>query len=414
MAELPLSLAGFYLRGFRRLRVAAGWERALHGAAGKAVLPMVLRHTAIQEHLLMASLELIGEQAAYQRKTLRIMCAQARHLQQSGLLAAADAADILKDLETTETQLAALERRATSGTAQTRSLVSETVQIAATKKLAKLRSVTSGRLTGLVTYVSQEVNPAMHAGLSRAFEAGPLGQRAWAVLADAIEMNPGQEFKRLMQYLGETLGASHPVYRQTISETSRVILGMGLQPVEVVGECYLLKASGAAEAKGFRDGVLLAVTEPAQGLTRAGEAAVAVTLESRQASMFAEAGDEAEKVIAAKNPWDRAKEAVKQQLDAPKRTDRAIETGSLLLTRDGELYRLRPTPTGYGTTLLVRPHMLPEEYVEKLAKATATSAGHPADVVQILPPYSSEQLRAYAGPLMRRVKEMLARVSAIE
>ena len=55
-----------------------------------------------------------------------------------------------------------------------------------------MRSVSSGRLTGLVTYVSQELNPAMHAGLSTAFEGGPLGQHAWTLIADAIEIEPGK------------------------------------------------------------------------------------------------------------------------------------------------------------------------------------------------------------------------------
>ena len=76
--------------------------------------------------------------------------------------------------------------------------------------------------------------------------------------------------------------------------------------------------------------------------------------------MLAELGSEAENAIAAKSPFNRAESAVKQQVGAAGRTDRAIEEASLLLTRDGELYRLRPMPTGYGTNVLVRPQVLPE------------------------------------------------------
>jgi hypothetical protein len=409
MAEFPLLLAGFYARSIRRVRVVSGWERALHGPAGKEVLRMVLRHTAVQEHMLMASLELIGEQAAYHRKTLLVLGAQARDLERRGRLFAAHADEIVKDLEATERQLAALERRAASGSPESRALVPEAVRAAAVEKLEMIRPVTRSDISGLIRRVGGEVDPALHAGLTRAFEAGPLGHDAWALLGEVIQNSePHLVHKNVMQHLGEMLAASHPAYRATVGETSRLIEAMGLTPVEVIGDSWLLSAGGTVKPEAFRDGLLLAVTEPAVPLQRIGEAGLAVSLESKQAKALYEATFAAEAQAALQpSNYQPAQSAVLQQVGAGRRTDTAIDEGALLLTGDGSLYRLRPVPSGLTTNVLARPLLLPEEYLKTLASVPVTSIGHPADVAQILTPYGSEQLNRYAGGLIARLRRLL-------
>jgi hypothetical protein len=406
-------LGGFYARAIKSTRQVGAWERALHGPAGRKVLTMVLQHAAVEKDMLAASLMLIAEQAPYQRKVLTALRNETAALRTAGTLAAGDAAEILEDLAATERHLTALERRAASATPETRVLASKTVKTAAASTLARARPVTQTSILYTVLAASDQLNPALHARLTQAMGAGPLGQRAWIVLAEAIEagLRPGAKGNLLytvMQHFGELSAAAHPAYRRIIGETSGMITGMGLRPVEVLGESWLIKTVGAAEPKQFRDGLLLAVSEPAHGLERIGEAGIAVTLESRQASTLAEAGEYIEQYKATRRQsYDRAKAATSQQIRGGLRTETAIVEDMLLLTPDGELYRLRPMPTGLSTNVLARPLVLPRENLSTLTQAAATTSGRPGDVVQIPTAFSSEQLRAHAGGLIALVQRAL-------
>ncbi|NGO76341.1 hypothetical protein G6045_11815 [Streptomyces sp. YC504] len=394
---------------FTGMRLAGAWERALSSNAGGEVLQMVMVHSGIRMDMFRCSLDLIADQGPRQRKLLVSLTAEIEQLRAAKALSSADAGHMIKDLEASGRELAALESRATARPARLRNVVSPAVATAARKTLGPMSEV---KLTGLMAELSFATDPEFHAALSRVFAAGPLGEKAcWSRIAYAVERGFAERkgrnlFNEVLGVMSELIGASQDGYRHVIRSKSRDIVELGMHPVEIIGECWLMKADGSGLPLSFRDGLLLAVNTPATPFRRVGEAGLVVALESRQATTAAETGIELARAESEFIQSRKLASTLQQQFRAPERAREAIEAGDLLLTPDGSLYQLRPVPVGLKRNVLVRPQALPEAELSKLLEATATVGEHPGDVIQVATPFSSAELRAHLGPLLRDLKSL--------
>ncbi|MEU2289051.1 hypothetical protein ABZ614_45485 [Streptomyces sp. NPDC013178] len=393
-------------RAFRGVRMAGAWERGLGGPAGEALVEMVVRHSAIRTDMLRCSLDLIADQAPRQRMVLADFAADIERLRAARTLSGTDARLMIRDLETSGRELAALERQAGARPTRLRNVVSPSVAAAAR---ATLGPMTEAKLTEVVSEVSLVTDAEFHEALSRAFAAGPLGEReCWARIAHVIERGfvprkAGNLFNEVLGVTSELVGASQDGYRRIILSKSRDIVELGMEPVEIIGECWLMKADGSGLPLSFRDGLLLAVNTPSTPFKRIGEAGLVVAMESRQATTAAETGI---KLLREESEFLQSRKLAKtigQQFRAPERAREAIEAGDLLLTPDGSLYRLRPVPSALRRTVLIRPQILPAQELEQLLKATATVGEHPGDVIQVVSPFASKRLREHTGPMLRRL-----------
>ncbi|MBZ9643990.1 hypothetical protein [Streptomyces sp. PSKA30] len=392
---------------FTGVRMVGAWERALSGPAEEAVLRMVLQHQGIRVDMLRCSLDLIAQQGPRQRKVLAGFIADIERLRAVKKVTAADAALMIDDLELSGRQLAALERRAAGGPKELRDMVSDALAATVRKTLGPMSEV---KLTGMVSELSYLNDPGFHTDLSRIFAAGPLGEQAsWARIAHVFERGfvprkSGNLFNEVLGVTSELIGAAQPDYRRIILDKSRDIVELGLEPVEIIGESLLIKAAGGAPPLSFRDGLLLAVSTPALPFQRIGEAGLSVVLESRQATTAAETGIELARAESEFIQSRKLESTLSQQFRGHERAREAIEAGDLLLTPGGSLYRLRPVPASLSRNVLARPQHLPRQQMERLLHATATAGEHPGDVIQVATPYSSAQLRAHIGPLVRDVR----------
>ncbi|WP_419998567.1 hypothetical protein [Streptomyces boninensis] len=393
---------------FRGPRIASAWGRAFAGPAALDVLHMNLRYTKVEDVLARGSLTLIADQAAHQRGVLHSLIEDTKALNRRGDLNPGDATEIIRDVATTDAQLAALERRAARGGAG--DIVPESVRSQALKVLqpepsALFRGVSLPRLEQSVAAAGRAGNPVMHQHLERAFAGGPFADGVWiqrlAYYLTTVR-GKGSHAKVISQHLEEMLGVSHAAHRKVIHDTSGILREHGLEPVEMLSGGWLFNAEGAAGRKEFRDGGLLGVLRRGAGRGLAGEAVLAVHYEARQAQLLAEAAwSAAARQLALEDlPYDAALSAALQQAGGQVRTARAIEKGQFFMTADGSFFRLRPLPKELVTHVLARPYLLPPEYVQM-------AAGRGANLVQIVTEFDSRQLASYANPLVRRLLLML-------
>lgn len=377
---------------------------------------MVLQHSAIRLNMLRASLDLIALQGPREQQLLASLVKDIERLRAAKNLDIADAARMVADLELSARELAALERRA-ARPGRLRHVVTRSL---AAKTRQTLGPMTEVKLTAVVEELSLMADPEFHAALSRAFAAGPLGEKAcWARIAQVIERGfqprkGGNLANELAGVVNELLGASHEGYRQIIKAADQTIVELGMESVEIIGECWLIKANGKGLPLAFRDSMLLAVNTRATPFQRVGEAGIVVALEARQASHAAETGV---KAVGKKQKLlqdYKLESTVKQQVRAPERARETIEAGDLLLTPDGSIYRLRPVPSNLKRNVLARPQLLPPRETKKLRKVAtkvadkATAGEFPGDVLQVTTPFSSAQMHDHVNTLLDQFRKIYA------
>ncbi|MER6160926.1 hypothetical protein ABT147_36300 [Streptomyces sp. NPDC001868] len=399
---------------FRGIRAAGSWERARGGPATLRLLRMAVQHSQVEAHLL-GSLEVIAHQAPYQRGVLLSLAEDAKAMRADRQLAADDADAILADIKETEAELAALERRAAAGAegdVVPAAVRQQALEVLQPEVSALFRTVSMRRFVNCVKTAGREGNPTMHEALDRVFAGGPFGNGAWVqrlayYLATA---RPGLSRVHLVQqHLQEMLMVSNGAYRNLIHKQSLLVRAHGMEPVELLSGGWLFNATGPAGRVEFRDGGMLGVLRRGSGLEVAGEAAWPVAAEGKQAYALAEATSEKTRTAArASQHYDRPGSAVEQQVGARARLAKAVEEGQFFVTPGGEVFRLRPMPTGMSTQVLGRPHLLPEEYQEykQYLEYLADVRKGSDELIEVVTPFDSRQLAGYANPLIRRLEKM--------